>query len=75
MSDLPPRVRADLDRAAAGHGRTPTHAHPDCVCGLRPCPRCGAGDEQPCAPTCRWEYRSARSIRPRECPQHRTDPS
>lgn len=33
MAELPAPVRRDLDRAAAGIGRTATTAHPDCICG------------------------------------------
>lgn len=70
MSDdlpLPTHVQRDLDRAAQGIGRTPTAAHPDCICG-KPTGEVSttwvtfAGDPAPIRHT------------KDDCPQHRPDP-
>lgn len=85
---LPPQVKRDLDRAAAGIGRVPTLAHPHCVCGARyttPCIRCGANYDAPCV-ALEWEthdegetpdhYWSRRTewVPAALCPQHRPEP-
>lgn len=64
---LPPHIQRDLDRAAAGIGRTPTTAHPDCIChkviGHRRMP--WQDPDEPDLPI--WGRQA-------DCPQHRPDP-
>jgi hypothetical protein len=65
---LPPAVKRDLDRAAAGIGRTPTAAHPDCICG------------KPTGEFSKyWAYEDGSPApiygQARDCPQHRPEKS
>jgi hypothetical protein len=84
---LPPAVYDQLSRIAAGAGREPTYAHPNCRCGkpYRPtCKVCDAKPNKPCHPV-KWGERVVidvdRHNRPtwkgtrRDCPVHRGGPS
>lgn len=66
--DLDPAVYAALTRIAEGRGRTPTYAHPDCICGTvirTTCWRCGANPDTDC-----HHGRGATIARHRDCPIH-----
>lgn len=65
---LPPGVRRDLDRAAAGIGRTATTAHPDCICGKVVGYRTAPMWQD-------WDTGEAPVYgRKADCPQHRPEP-
>jgi hypothetical protein len=71
IGDLPASVKRDLDKAAAGIGRTPTNAHPDCICrkqiGVRPLPRWLWADHD-------IPEEGPVFGKPDDCPQHKPDP-
>lgn len=83
--DLDPAVYAALTRIAEGKGRTPTFAHPMCVCGhpyQEPCRTCDADRNEDCHDVTidyghatlthqAPHYRVTRRTTPQDCPIHK----